>query len=658
MSNELLIVAASAWLAAAVIAATGRGLILARVLLVGGCLAGTLAAVTGLPDGNPPMTLPWQVAGESLSFRMSPDALWLMGFSLAAAALACALASPVKEGRAGWLFGAAASLLGALGVFGMRNGIALLVSWEVMSLAGGLLVLSEKLAKDYGKAVLFMLALLEAGAVALLLAILILADRGFGFDAFSTVSAGLSFATLLAVGVLLLAGFGAKLGVLPFFEWFPNLYRSGSGASGALLSGVVLNAAYFGLSQGLVGWLPASSDAMWSLSIVVIAAGVLSAVLTALYAFQEEDWRSLLSFSSAENASIAVTMLGACLLFRSSGLMGLASLAWVVALLHLAAHSLAKGALFLSADGVYRATGSYIIAQTGLLRRSSWIFGLGALFAAMSLAAMPPQGGFVSEWYVFQTLFQGFRLSTLGGRLIMALAGAGLALTVAVALATSIKLFGVGLLGRAARQGPPVPAPYAAAVGALGLSALALGIGMPWWLEGLASAVAMRFGTDGATAMRDGLLLVPLTARFSFISPTMLAITMPLLCLIPITLYLASRRYAIRRAAVWYGGLAQDPGRASTTALTFSNALRTFYSFVYRPQEELRREAKGSHYFVHRLEFSHDVAPLFGPYFFSPLTRSVIWLADRLRVLQSGDLNAYLAIIGILLVAILAIILV
>ena len=44
---------------------------------------------------------------------------------------------------------------------------------------------------------------------------------------------------------------------------------------------------------------------------------------------------------------------------------------------------------------------------------------------------MPPQAGFVSEWYVFETVFQGFRLDTLPSRLVMALAGAGLALTVA-----------------------------------------------------------------------------------------------------------------------------------------------------------------------------------------------------------------------------------
>ena len=142
--------------------------------------------------------------------------------------------------------------------------------------------------------------------------------------------------------------------------------------------------------------------------------------------------------------------------------------------------------------------------------------------------------------------------------------------------------------------------------------------------------------------MHDGLLLVPLTAKFAFISPTLLVVVMPLLALVPILLVIANRRFAVRRVPVWYGGLDQDPARASTTALTFSNALRTFYSFVYRPTEETQREAKGVHYFVHRLVFSHDVAPIFGPYLFAPVTRIVFAVANRFKALQSGHLNSTL----------------
>jgi hypothetical protein len=148
-------------------------------------------------------------------------------------------------------------------------------------------------------------------------------------------------------------------------------------------------------------------------------------------------------------------------------------------------------------------------------------------------------------------------------------------------------------------------------------------------------------------------LLVPLTAKFAFISPSMLVIVMPLLALLPIILVLGNRRFAIRRVPVWYGGVKQDVARTATTALTFSNALRTFYSFIYRPTIETTRESKGREYFVTRLSFSHDVAPVFGPYLFAPAVRLVCAAADRLRLLQSGHLNFYLGLIGFLLVVIL-----
>ncbi|MGH6728488.1 MAG: proton-conducting transporter membrane subunit, partial [Pseudolabrys sp.] len=515
----------------------------------------------------------------------------------------------------------------------------------------------EKLSPVAGRPVLFMLGLLEVGAIALVVAVLLLAVSGhsFAFETFGAAAGQVAAPTLGAIGVLLLIGFGAKLGLLPFYEWFPAAYGAGSGATGALMSGVVLNAAFYGLSRGLLEWAPGQDAAVAAgLGIIVVIVAVLSAILTALYAFQQEDWRTLLSFSSAQNASIAVAMLGVALIFRGHAMPELASLAWTVALLHLAGHALAKGGLLLAADGVYRATASYGIAQTDLLRGSSWAFGVGALFAAMSLAAMPPQAGFVSEWYMFETVFQGFRLDTLTSRLVMALAGAGLALTVAIAFATYVKVFGVGLLGRAARKFPPAQPACGWAVGLLGLGVLALAVGMPVWLDALSAAVRGEFGTQATRAMHDGLLLVPLTAKFAFISPTLLVVVMPLLALIPVLLVIANRRFAVRRVPVWYGGLDQDPARASTTALTFSNALRTFYSFVYRPTEKTQREANGVHYFVHRLVFSHDVAPVFGPYLFAPVTRFVFAIANKLKALQSGHLNFYIALIGALLVIVLS----
>ena len=523
------------------------------------------------------------------------------------------------------------------------------------------MLLGENLGTETGKPTLFMLALLEVGAVALILAFVILANQAgsLSFADFGAAMQALPLPEQYFVAFLLLIGFGAKLGLLPFYEWFPGAYGSGSGATGAFLSGVILNAAFFSLSRCFVEWLPPAPQMSVSLpGIFIVAIAVSSAVLTALYAFQEDGWRELLSLSSAENGSIAVCLLGAALMFRQDGLVNLAGLAWTVALLHLAGHALAKGALFLTADGVYREVESYALVQSGILRGSPWPFGLGALVAAMSMAAMPPQAGFVSEWYLFQTFFQGFHLSSLASRLVAALAGAGLALTVAVAFATYIKAFGIGLLGRAPASAKGVPWPTAFAVGALGFLVLALAVGMPLWLSGLEAAVSAAFSSNAPNAMRDGWLLVPLTSKFAFISPSKLIIAMPLLAILPTTLLLLTTRRQVRTAPVWYGGASDAPPRAATTALTFSNALRTFYSFIYRPTVETERETAHTGeqpYFVKRLSFSHEVAPVFGPYLFVPSIKLVNAIARRFRWIQSGQLNFYLSLIGGLLVLILLI---
>jgi formate hydrogenlyase subunit 3/multisubunit Na+/H+ antiporter MnhD subunit len=314
------------------------------------------------------------------------------------------------------LAGLGFTLLGAIGVFGLQDAISFLIAWEVMSIGGAAMILGEGLPQNSGKPVLFMLALLEVGAVAILLALLLLGSHAgsCSFASFHLTGAA-STAGTVGLALLLLFGFGAKLGVLPFYEWFPAAYGSGSGATGVVFSGIVLNAAFFALSRGVLEWLPHTG--LWAMTAagVIVLAGVVSAIVAIFNAFQEEDWRRMLSLSSAENACVAVAILGASWLFLGCGLPEQAAMAWIVCMIHLAGHSLAKGTLFLTADGVYSVTDAYTIRQTGLLRNNPAAFGIGALFAAMSLAALPPQVGFVSEWYVFQTLFHGMQVNVLGG---------------------------------------------------------------------------------------------------------------------------------------------------------------------------------------------------------------------------------------------------
>lgn len=639
-----------------------RGAVLARGLLILAAAAGIILCCSDLVWPNVGYAAPFGPDVSGTRFLLDPNAAWLLGFGFVAAFFVFIAGSRGHAPR-GWCFGAAMGLLGAYGVAGLQDGFSFLVAYEVMSLGGAVMIMADRLNEQSGRSVLFMLALLEAGAVALLASYLALsvASGSVAFSGFTGAIQTLPEGVRFFIGLLLLVGFGAKLGILPFHEWFPDAYGAASGASGALMSGIILNAAFFALGRALLTWFQGCGGVVLALGILLVVVGIISAILNALYAFQQDNWRRLLAFSSAENGSVAVALLGAALIFAQNGSSMLSGLAWIVALLHLAGHSLAKTALFLSADAVALAAGDDRLVQRGLLAgRAPWL-GIGALIAAMSLAAMPPQAGFVSEWYLFQTFFQAFHVQALAGRVTLVLGGAGLALTAAIAFAMSVKIFGLGLLGRPPLPMPALPARHQFGVFVLGLLVVVLAVGMPVWLDHLVQA-GFGAGIGAAASMSDHWLLVPLTAGFAFISPSKLVIAMPLLALIPIILLLlARRRFAVRRAAVWYGGLRQDPARVSTTQLTFSNAMRTFYGFVYRPRVQIERDYNDGgtdrSYFLSRLSFSHDVAPVFGPLLFRPLERATMRLAKFAQRIQSGSLNLYLGIIGVILVILLATIL-
>jgi len=617
-------------------------LILGSITLLLGCLL--------VQSQHESSAVLWQVGGDTVSWQLQPAVAWLL-FWGALAALA-AFFSPNRARRPGlWFAGAAVALLGSIGVAGLQEGISFLISWEFMSFGGAILLLADRRqeVEQAGSANLFMLALLEIGAVALLLCLLLLGAKNTNFSTWAATWAAYPHAAF-GIAVLFLVGFGAKLGILPFYEWYPGAYGSGTGASGAILSGIVLNVAYFALGRAILYWLPI--QAANSTGILLVALGTVSAILAILYAFQQNDWRRLLSFSTAENAGLAVVALGAASLFRAESLMTLSALAWTVSLIHLGGHSLAKGGMMLAADRSADTQGGYQIAPSRILALAPWTLGLGALIAAMSLAAMPPTAGFASEWYLFQTVFQDFHLHNTAAKVTLALGGAGLALTAAIALATMVKVFGIGLLGIQTEQAPSRPRGTWPVLG-MGLLVLAYAVCLPWTLSFLSHG---GWPADAVAAMTQGPILIPLHFHFAFISPPLLLLVGLLFAMIPGGLLYGSHlRQGRRRVAVWAHGLPQVQSQNAVTALAFSNALRVFYSFVYRPQNSLQQATTDREYFIKELHFNYSEAPVFGPWLFQPLVRVIQFLSDRLGLaIQNGSLNSYLAYIGILLLIVFA----
>src|SRR5579883_2632338 len=176
---EALIVAFWLWVAA-LLASLLRLTLAARWLLALGAAAGVWGAASGLPGGGTTLTLAVALADQSVRLHFAPEALWLVAFGLVPAALAVALCTPLRKVRPGWLFGAALSLIGALGVFGLQDACSFLIAWELMSLGAAVMLLAERTTPAAGRSTLYMLAFLEVGAVAILLALLLFTAGAHG----------------------------------------------------------------------------------------------------------------------------------------------------------------------------------------------------------------------------------------------------------------------------------------------------------------------------------------------------------------------------------------------------------------------------------------------------------------------------------------------
>ncbi len=147
----------------------------------------------------------------------------------------------------------------------------------------------------------------------------------------------------------------------------------------------------------------------------------------------------------------------------------LAAAGLLAATLHVCAHNLAKTLALITVDRIEQATGQRTHRpprRTGPAHCRSVAVALGV--SSLTLAAIPPLGGFVSEWFTFEALLQGFRMPTLLSRLLCALAAAALALTAGLGLLAFAKFYSFIFLGPARDQLARVREPTRWPVGAGG----------------------------------------------------------------------------------------------------------------------------------------------------------------------------------------------
>ena len=375
-----------------------------------------------------------------------------------------------------------------------RDPLTFLAAWELMTLVPAGIILVGRRDREARSSVYAYIGLTHLMGAGTWIAVLLLADAG-AFGGGDAIEAGSG--TQIAIAVAALVGMGTKAGLVPLHTWLPRAHPIAPAHISALMSGVMIKLAVYGLVRILVEWL--GELPAWY-GMVVLAVGGASAVIGVVYAIFQHELKRLLAFHSIENVGIIVLGLGACLLLHTRGADTAAGVALAAALLHTLNHAVFKGLLFLGAGAFERAAGSLEIDRLGgLLQRMPWTGGA-FLVGAMAIAGLPPLNGFASEWLTLQSLFAVPASGGVAEGLAGALALGALAATAALAVLCFVKVVGLVLLGQPRRariaEATDAPFPMRAAVVVLAAACIVLGI-VPGALAGPLAGLA-PWPTDDA----------------------------------------------------------------------------------------------------------------------------------------------------------------
>jgi hydrogenase-4 component B len=629
--------------------------------LTGALLETIAAAITLTRGGTLSWSLPFGVALFSWTVRLNA----LGGFfNLVLGILAMAVSiysfGYTRQRNAGMLgFFYNILLLSLTLVFTAGDAFFFLVTWEVMSLSAYCLVSFEHEKKESRRAGMVFFIMSHAGTGLLLLAFLVLAQASGSLDfaSFHGLASKLPAWQQGAVFLLFFAGFGVKAGIIPLHVWLPDAHPAAPSNISALMSGIVIKTGIYGMALMFFDFFDAPP--VWT-GMLVLATGVVSALLGVLYALMEHDLKRLLAYHSIENIGIILIGFGAALVFRASGHMMLAAIALIAGLYHTLNHATFKGLLFLSAGSVLHSTGTRNMEDMGGLIRRMPATALCFLVGAVAISGLPPLNGFVSEWLTYQALLSGFGSTQSLVRVVFPIAGALLALTAALAAACFVKAFGISFLAlprsEAAAQAHEVAFSMRLGMGILATACVVLGLGATWLLPLFDPITAQALGVRASAALTaaHGFVLTAGTARGGTVSTMGIAAMLVVLSAIPALFWLAWGR--VRRRAtgpVWDCGLPGLTAANEYTATGFSKPIRMIFSALYRPRREIQAEYEVSPYYPKAIHFETEIESAFERRIYEPFQEWLLRAARSMRTLQAGSIHAYLAYIFLALIALL-----
>jgi hydrogenase-4 component B len=489
-----------------------------------------------------------------------------------------------------------------------------LFAWETLTVAFYLLAGFERGKRGRAEGAYITLVFGRVSGAALLLGLLLLAARSHSLSlaSFTYVSGGAARDTAEA---LLFAGFAVKVGLVPFQVWMPRGYPAAPGPARAVMAGVAVNVGFYGLwrTLSLLRGAPA-----WLTGTLLVLAGI-TALLGIAHAAVQQELARVIAYSSVENAGLILAGFGVALVGAAIHDRRLAAAGLLAATLQIVAHTAAKSLLFTASAMIERETGtSDLDALHGTARRLPWS-GTGLAIGSLTLAGLPLTAGFVSEWFLLESLMQQFRVPGLGYRLILALAGAAVALTAGFAGVTFVRLTGFVVLGRRpaqtgeAAQGNGRMAQGNGLVqadadmagrtrdyGWLGRAGLVI-LGAGCLLTAAVLPLVIRVIAAGlspvvparvtSAALKSPWVVQPVFNGFSILSPSWLWIAMPsLLIIVAVFTRLVSgtRMTRVRRVPAWRSATTGVDGTDCYTASGFANPTRRVLASVLHTRSEIR----------------------------------------------------------------------
>jgi NADH:ubiquinone oxidoreductase subunit 5 (subunit L)/multisubunit Na+/H+ antiporter MnhA subunit len=311
-------------------------------------------------------------------------------------------------------------------------------------------------------------------------------------------------------------------------------------------------------------------------------------------------------------------------------------------------HAMFKGLLFMGAGAVLHATGERNMEEMGgLIHRMPWTAAL-FLLGCVSISALPPLNGFVSEWLTFQAFLLSPSLPTPIMQLLIPMGAALLALTGALAAACFVKAFGVTFLGHWRGQHMPKvhEADWSMRTGMLlaALTCVCLGI-FPVvyidWMDVLAEQYIGASISSSASAY-GWLWLTPLShERASYSGATVFLGILGVV--VAVYLLLHVRPGVIRRVPIWDCGFAKLNARMQYTATAFAMPLRRIFGHLFSIKEEVSLVPQSAHKaFPKRLNYRLRVLDRAWNWIYRPVVEVSFWLSRQAGRLQQGRIQSYL----------------